>query len=432
MNKSDSERISAVFKKNGYKETNNLEKANFLIINMCSVRQSAVDRVYGLLPKIKKLKKEKKKFKSILTGCILKQDLKKFKEYFDFILTIKSLPFWKKLLKKDKYFYYPDLRKDPLIKKIDDRYLKIKPNYSDKISCFVPISNGCNNFCSFCVVPFTRGPLISRPHKDIITEIKDLVKNKVKEIWLLGQNVNDYISPSNKSIDFSSLLELISNIKGEFWLRFTSPNPKNFTKKSIEKIAKLKKITPYLNLPLQSGDNEILKRMRRPYSVFEYKKKVKEIREAFKKYKNEEVALSTDIIVGFPGETKKNFENTLKVVKEIEFDTAFVAKYSPRPNTLAKIKYKDDVSSIEKERRYKKLNKLVEKIALKKNKKLKDKILDVLITKKIDNSFFIGKTKQNKTVRIKNNKIKKKILGKILKVKIKKIEPFRLEGQIVK
>jgi len=347
MNKSDSERIAAVFEFFGHKPTLKLGEADLVVINMCSVRQPAVDRVHGLALKIKELRNKKrnknKKLKTILTGCIVKKDRSIFSKTFDYILDIKDLPnwpFWKKSKKKSAY-------------------PKIIPIVPSKIRAFVPVSNGCINFCSYCVVPFTRGPLVCRSHKEISKEIKCLAKKGFKEIWLLGQNINDYRSPDNPSVNFAKLFEMIENIQGNFKVFFLSPNPKNFSVELIDVLSKSKKFGKRLNLPVQSGDNRILKKMNRPYTADEYKKLVKKIRE-----KIPDIDLSTDVIVGFPSETKKQFENTAKLFEEVCFNAAFIAKYSPRPGTAA-FKTKDDVPFKEKKKREKILMDIVKKSCLK-------------------------------------------------------------------
>ena len=349
MNKSDSERIATVLENMGYRQTLNEGEADLIVVNMCSVRQSAVDRVYGLIPKFKKIKTlpAGRQVKTILTGCILKKDKKKFKKGFDLILNIRDLPSWPLMLKN-----YPAGAPNQGL-----NYLEIRPKYQNDFSAFVPISNGCNNACSYCVVPFVRGSLICRNHKEIIKETKNAIKQGFREIWLLGQNVNDYTSPADSSVNFAKLLELVNDIPGNFQIRFTSPNPKNFSDELIEVMAKSKKVAKYINLPVQSGDNEILKRMNRPYTIEQYKNLVKKIRE-----KIPDINLTTDVIVGFPGETKKQFENTVKLFKEIKFNLAYIAKYSPRPGTAA-FQIKDNVSLKEKRRREKILREIIGKYA---------------------------------------------------------------------
>jgi tRNA-2-methylthio-N6-dimethylallyladenosine synthase len=323
MNKSNSERIATVLEKKGYQPASKENEADLILVNMCSVRQSAVDRVYGKARNLAKLKTEKPKLKTVLTGCVLRQDKRKLREKFDFIWENKS-------------------------------YFDTQPKPQYKVA-FIPISNGCNNFCSYCVVPFTRGSLICRDHKEILKETEDLIKKGFKEIWLLGQNVNDYTSPTDSSINFPKLLKEVSDLPGNFQIRFMSPNPKNLSDELIEAMAENKKVAKYLNLPLQSGNNEILKKMNRPYTIEQYKELVEKIRERIP-----EINLSTDVIVGFPGETEEQFEDTVKLFKEIKFNIAYIAKYSPRPGTAA-FKLKDDVPLEEKKRREKILREIIKK-----------------------------------------------------------------------
>ncbi len=439
MNFSDLERIASVLEDISYKPASKMDEANLIVVNMCSVRQSAVDRVYGQVKNFLKLKRRNPKLKTLLTGCVLKSDLRKFKEKFDYILSIKSLPHWKKFLKKDKYFYYPILRGSTSLlrlnlNRLDCAYLKTQPKYRTKFSAYVPIIIGCNNFCTYCVVPYTRGQEISRPAKDILKEIKDLAKKGYKEIWLLGENVNSYKSQNTKIAiggtygnfnitNFAKLLKMINKIPGDFWIRFTSSHPKDFSDELIRTIAECEKVTKYISLPIQSGDNEILKEMNRPYIVKDYKNLVKKIR---KKIPN--VTLSTDIIVGFLGETKKQFENTIKLLKAIKPDMAYIAQYSPRPGTAA-AKMKDSVSHQEKERRDKVLTEVLKKTALENNKKYIGKMVEVLPEYE-RKDWLIGKTREYKTIKFKP--VNKKLIGKFVKVKVTNAIPWGLKGKLVK
>jgi len=387
MNRSDSERIAAFFEKKGFVETTNIKEANKVIINMCSVRQSAVDRVYGLLPQLQKLKAE-----IIITGCILNRDKEKLSNNFT-------------ILNKR------DFKKD---------FFSIIPKYSNNIQAFVPISDGCNNFCTYCAVPFTRGKLISRDYKQIIKEIKLLVKKGYKEIWLLGENVNQY---SYDNVDFADLIKKIDRIEGDFWVKFTSPNPKDFNNKIISAFSEASKFTPYLNLPLQSGDNDILKAMNRPYTAEKYYQLIEKIRK-----KIDNISISTDIIVGFPGETKKHFENTEKLFERVGFGMAYISQYSPRPQSLAFNQMKDDVTKKDKREREKILNDILKKSALKENKKFLRKVIDVLILDR-DGDYFTGRTGQNKAIRFKSNR---DVLGTFQKIKVTKVSPWNLEGELIK
>ncbi len=388
MNKSDCERIASVLENRGYQPASNINEADLIVVNMCSVRQSAVDRVFGLISKFHELKTQNLKLKTILTGCILKSDRKKFAKDFDSILNINDL-------------------------------LKEQPKYQNNFSAFIPISRGCNNGCSYCVVPFTRGRLVCRNHKEILKEVKDIVKKGFREIWLLGQNVNDYHSPSNPKINFAKLLKMVDDITGNFKLLFISPHPKNFSEELINALSECKKFGKCLNLPVQSGDNEILKAMNRPYTAEQYKNLVKKIRK-----KIPALNLSTDIIVGFPGETKRQFENTAKLLKEIKFDMAYIAQYSPRQGTAA-FKLKDNVSCQEKKKRYKFLTEILKKTALEKNKKYIGKTLEVLVDSE-NRKYLYGKTRTYKTVKFSGNK---KLIGGFSKVKIQNALPWGLEGK---
>jgi tRNA-2-methylthio-N6-dimethylallyladenosine synthase len=449
MNKSDSERIAAVLEKIGYQKASNENEADLILVNMCSVRQSAVDRVYGMAKKFAKLKTQNSKLKTALTGCISKKDFLNFKNFFDFILPIKTLNLWPEILKKEKFHFLLDQREKKFVEKFDCQYLKVKPKYEKKFSVFIPISIGCNNFCSFCIVPFVRGPLICRNYQEILEEAREAVKNGAKEIWLLGQNVNDYksridtnlatnlreynisdirahISANSREINFAKLLRMVNDIPGDFWIRFTSPHPKNFSDELIETMAKCQKVTPYLNLPVQSGDDEILKKMNRNYTIKEYKNLIEKIRKAFKKYRKgleREVAISTDVIAGFPGETEKNFQNTVKLFEEIRFDMGYIAKYSPRPGTVAE-KMEDNVPKEEKERRWEILTEILKETALEKNKTFIGKEIEIL-PEEFKKGFLIGKSRHYKTVKFKGNK---NLIGKFVKVKIIDALPWGLKG----
>ena len=418
MNKSDSERIASVLENNGFQKASKMNEANLIVVNMCSVRQSAVDRVYGKIQNAKiKNQNEKSKCKIILTGCILKKDRERLFQQVNLILDIKDLQNWPEKL---------GIKNQELGIK---NYFEIEPKYSSFPAAYVPISTGCNNFCAYCVVPYTRGPLIHRPAEDIIKEVKELIKKGYREIWLLGQNVNSYgiqretdakqNAKQTQNINFSKLLRMVNDIPGDFWIRFTSSHPKDFSDELIKTMAECKKVTPYLNLPVQSGNDKILRKMNRNYTVQKYKNLVKKIRK-----KIPDIALSTDIIVAFPGETKKQFENTAKLLKEIKFDMAYIAQYSSRPGTTA-IKMKDSVPQKEKKKREQILTEILKKTALEKNKKYIGKTIKVLPVE-WKKKFLFGKSFHHKTVKIRSSK---KVLGKFIKVKIIDALPWGLLGK---
>ena len=343
MNESDSERIAAFLEGQGYKRSASMEVADLIVVNACSVRQTAIDRIFGLKPKILKLKFQNPNFKSILTGCVLKSDKKRFEEFFDKVVNINN------------FFLSPIFRDR---EKEGRNYFSIKPKYKFPDSVFVPIMTGCNNFCSYCVVPYTRGREISRPVKEIIDEVKNLIKKGYKEITLLGQNVNSYKpqnSMTNDQTSFPKLLKLINKIPGDFTIKFLTSHPKDMSDELIDVIANCKKIFKEVHLPVQSGDDEILRKMNRGYTVKQYLTLIEKI-----KHKIPDVKITTDVIVGFPGETKKQFENTVNLFQKVRFDLAYVNKYSTRAGTLA-ARFKDNVPLKEKKRRWKILNDLVNK-----------------------------------------------------------------------
>jgi len=410
MNYSDSQRAATVLEKIGY-ESADMDKADLVLINMCSVRQSAVDRVLGLGKKFEIFRGKNKKFRSILTGCYLGKDRKKFQKIFDDMIGINDIGKLSEILNK-KF-------------KNTENYLEIEATTTSGASAFVPIMTGCNNFCAYCVVPYTRGREISRPTKDIISEIKNLVWQGFKEIWLLGQNVNSYKDPSTGSgqvINFPKLLKDVSEIPGNFWIRFTSSHPKDFSDELVKAMALGGKITSYLNLPVQAGDDKVLKNMNRPYTIAHYKNLVKKVRA-----KIPNLCLSTDIIVGFPGETKKQFDNSKKLFKDVKFDMAYISEYSPRPGT-ASSKMKGDVPHKEKTRRKYELNEILKKTALENNKKYIGQTVEALITGTKKKNAWVGKTKEYKTIYIESSK---NLMGKFIKAEIISATSWGLNGKLI-
>jgi len=400
-NTADSEKTAEIMKNLGYVRADNTEdlisaKNPVLIFNTCSVRQKAEDRIFGLNNKLQELKIINCKLKIVLTGCMMhysEKDLKKRLPLFDYFIDIKKIKTLEKIL--------------PKIKILENKGLLAEKTDS-KISALIPISHGCDNFCAYCIVPIARGREISRTVIDVIGDIKKAVANGAKEIWLLGQTVNSYrcnlkskiSNLKSKEIKFPELLRMVNDIPGDFWFRFTSPHPKDFSDELIKTMAECDKFAHYLNLPVQSGNNTVLKRMGRPYTVGHYKKLVGKIRKAMP-----DIAISTDIIVGFPGETRKQFEDAKKLFKEIKYDMAFISEYSSRPKTAAARMFKDDVPRKEKEARKNELNEILKNTALENNKKLVSQIVKVLN----------GRTEGNKPIELdkkysKNNFVSAKII----------------------
>jgi MiaB/RimO family radical SAM methylthiotransferase len=316
MNESDSERIAGSLERKGHKQAPTIEGADLIVVNACSVRQTAIDRIFGLNKKFKNLKAKK-----ILTGCVIKSDIPKFKGLFNEITDIKNF--------------------------LGKNYLELKSGCPQNKSIYLPIMTGCDNFCSYCVVPYTRGREVSRPIKEVIKEFKIILKNGYTEIVLLGQNVNSY------KYGFAKLLKKLNPLPGEFKIKFMTNHPKDMSNKLINTIGECEKVEKEIHLPVQSGDNETLKKMNRKYTVQEYEKLVEKIR---KKIPN--VKITTDVIVGFPNETEKQFQNTVRLFKKIKFDMAYINKYSRREGTVA-AKFKDNISWQEKKTRWEILNGLV-------------------------------------------------------------------------
>jgi len=427
MNKSDSERIASILEKIKYQPAQKIEEADLIIVNACSVRQSAIDRIYGQNKYFNKLKNRNAKLKIILTGCLLNKDKEEMSKIFDFIIDIKEIAKLPQLIG----------RKVKLDKNLLENYFHIEPKYSSKIEAYVPIMTGCNNYCAYCVVPYTRGPEISRPAQEIIKEIKNLIKNGYKKITLLGQNVNSYKSEIQnrnkakfykftkvKKVDFTELIKMINALYGKFWFSFITNHPKDMSERLIKTLPHLDKFCHYLHLPVQSGSNTILKRMNRHYTITSYKKIIKRLRQLLP-----DLNLSTDIIVGFPGENEKQFLATKKLMEEIKFDMAYIACYSPRPQTTA-FKLNDNIPYEEKQRRKKILNKILAKTALENNKKYLAKEMEVLVTNKDPKkkNVFYGETKNCKKVAISS---RKNLIGKFIKVKIISAETWGLKGEIL-
>jgi len=415
MNLADSERISSYLKDLDYQPASTYSEADLVVVNMCSVRQSAVDRIFGLINNINKLKNPPT---TILTGCFVKPDQEKFKEKFDFVVSKENL-----FSTLDKIAENPDSN---LL------FWDVKPDYKSNFEAFVPTMKGCDEYCTYCIVPYTRGLVEYRSANQILKQVQEAVNQNYKSVWLVGQTVNNYKGKIDSvSLDFAKLLQKVASLEGDFWLSFTSPHPKYFSNELIEVMAKNNKIRPYLNLPLQSGDDEILKKMNRSYTFQEYKKIIEKVRQSFNKYRSgleKDLTLSTDIIVGFPGETKEQFQNTARALKDISYDMVYTARYSPRPLTAA-TSFEDNVSYEEKKQREKELTKIFKKTSYQHNKKYLDKTIPVLI-KEFDpeRKLLFGKSRSFKTVKIKN--AEKDLTGQIASVKINKIDNLGLQGQI--
>lgn len=403
MNQSDAERIEKILLDLGWKKTDSEREANLIIAVACSVRQSAIDRIYGKARQWQ-IRRRAGQLQAILTGCVLTRDKKKLGLLFDQIITTSEINKLPEIIESQ-----------PVVASTD--YLCLPAHHESTYSAYVPISNGCNNFCAYCAVPYTRGREVSRDAKSVIAECQQLVASGYKEIILLGQNVNSYQSGR---YDFPKLLTALNKIKGEFWVRFLTSHPKDFSGELIKVLAQGKHLTPYLHLALQSGDDDILKKMNRRYTAKHYQKLITQAR---KQINN--LTVSTDIIVGFPGETKQQFEQTAQLMRVIGFDMAYLNRYSPRSGTAA-AQLKDNVSKLEKKRREEKLNLLLKETALTNSQKYLGRT-ELILVDGYKNGLCFGKTAAYKIVTFKG---KKSLVGQFVKVKITGAKSFILSGKI--
>ena len=413
MNQADAEKLASVFNVAGHEKVEQMEKADIIALLSCSVRQSAIDRAYGAFHH----RKLKPRVVKILTGCVLGSDFKKLQDRFDIIIDITKIKELPKLIKKHQqhYQYCPG----------NNSYLEINSQSENKWEKLIPISNGCNQFCTYCAVPYTRGREVNRSAQKILREVKNL-KDDIKKITLLGQTVNSYINSDEKSEieDFADLLEQVAILKPDIWITFLSPYPTKFSLKLIKVIAKYNNISKHIHLPLQSGSDKILKLMNRKYNMKQFYKIMNQI------YKYiPDVNLTTDIILGFPGETKKDFQESLSAVKKCKFTAIFTGLYSPRPGTVSAKIYKDEVTQKEKRARDEKVTRAVANISAQKNKRFVGNQYKVLV-QSIKDNIAVAKTKNNETLKVKN--INKEDEGKLINVKVTKASDWSMEAEKVR
>lgn len=418
MNYSDAERIAAVLDSLGYEKTEKETEADLFIVVSCSVRQSAINRIYGKVKDLKDRKMAGKSLTTILSGCVLAGDKKKLGRAFDIMFDIKDLKKLPEMIQSHK-----DYTSDKNIETEATEYFSITPNYESTFRAYVPISTGCDNFCSYCAVPYTKGREKSRPMEQIISEFTTLIQNGYKEITLLGQNVNSYghdLTGNKKdNSPFIELLQKIDEIPGEHRIYFYSNHPKDMTNELIQTIGTLKHFPPYIHLPLQSGNNEILREMNRHNTKEEYLNLVERIRNILPN-----VTLTTDIIVGYPGETLEQFSDTADVMKKAEFDMAFIAQYSPREGT-ASAKQPDDITKTEKMRREKELQEIVKQTVLEHNQELIGTKQRVLVDESKNGKYY-GRTEGYKVVEIKTDQPLE--VGQFIDIEIKSVSSWKLSN----
>ena len=431
LNENDSEKISGMIEEMGYTRTDKIEEADLIAFNTCCVRENAEDRLFGKLGEVKKYKEEKGTIIAI-GGCMMQEKhmvekLKKSYPFFDIVFgphTLYKFP-------EDVYNTLTTRKRIEDILDIDGEIIEGLPiRRDDKIKASVAIMNGCNNFCTYCIVPYVRGRERSRKAEDIIKEIEGLAKQGYKEITLLGQNVNSYMRVEREKgedvgqIDsFAKLLRKVNEIPGIERIRFISPHPKDFTDDVIEAIRDCDKVCKIIHLPLQAGSSKVLKDMNRKYTKEQYLQLVDKM-----KNKIPNVAFSTDIIVGFPGETEEDFEDTLDVVEKVCFEQVFMFIYSRRVGTPAD-KMENQVPEKIKHERFTRLKELVESQIELNNKKFVGTKQKVLVEgkSKTNENMLTGRTDTNKVV---NFEGPDELIGKMVDLKIASEHMWYLKGEI--
>ena len=425
MNVHDSENIKAILEEIGFTEANEMEKADLILLNTCAIRENAHNKVFGMIGRIKHLKEENPSIIAGLCGCMAQEEgvvseiLSKYK-WLDIVFGTHNIHELPSIIYKNMESKSLEVQ----VYSCEGDIIEGMPAKRDnKYKAFVNIMYGCDKFCTYCIVPYTRGKQRSRNPRDIICEVEKLKKDGYKEVTLLGQNVNAYGKDLDISYDMSDLLADVSKT-GIERIRFVTSHPWDFTDEMIEVIAKYDNIMPYIHLPLQSGSDRVLKLMGRRYSKDEYLTLFKKLKKTIPN-----VSITTDIIVGFPSETDEDFEETLDVVKKCKYDSAFTFIFSPREGTPAS-KMEDNIPLSVKEERLHRLNELVNKYSLKANEKYFGKTVKVLLDSVSfkNSNLLAGYTDTMKLVNVKAPKNK---IGQIVDVKITNVQTWSMDGEII-
>jgi tRNA-2-methylthio-N6-dimethylallyladenosine synthase len=401
MNKAESASLGSYFEELGYQITDSAAEADLIVLNSCVVRQHAEDRVVNKLHALKALKQAKPKLTLAVTGCLVNADTARLKERFPQV----------------DHFFKPGERPGWLE---GEGWGKILPQNPAPCS-YVPIIQGCDNFCAYCIVPYRRGREKSRPLPEIVSEVRELVGRGAREVTLLGQNVDSYGHDLPGKPDLADLLVELNPIEGLWRIRFLTNHPKDMSPHLIKAIAELDRVCEQVNLAVQAGSNEILKAMKRGYTIEQYRQLIADIRD-----KIPEIALSTDVIVGFPGETGEQFRQTAELLSELKFDTVHVAAYSPRPGTFAARNLADDVPAAEKKQRLNEVESLQEKIATEINARLQNKVVEVLVEAKSKDKWQ-SRTRSGKLVFFSDDTDR---MGQLVKVRIDRTGPWSLQGRV--
>lgn len=424
-NVSDSERIMGMLKEMGYEFTNDASKADLILYNTCAVREHAEDRVFGNVGAVKKYKKDNPHLIIALCGCMMQQEHIRNKIYSSYPFVdlvfgthaVTSLPelLYRTLSGNKRVFYAPDSHGE---------IAEDIPIYRDRgIKAWLPIMYGCDNFCTYCIVPYVRGRERSREPQAVLNEAEDIIANGYKDITLLGQNVNSYGKNNVSDMNFAGLLREVANLDGDFWVRFMTSHPKDCTKELIDVMAENDKIAKHLHLPFQSGNDRVLKAMNRHYDRKKYLELIN-----YAKEKIPDLSLTSDVIVGFPGETYEEFKDTLSLIKEVEFTSLFTFIYSPREGTKA-ASMEDPVTKDEKSRWFKELCDLQESIASKRTAKMKDNIYKVLVESESKNhpGMLLGRTEGNIIIEFSGDS---SLIGSFRNVKVTEPLNWILKGEL--
>ncbi len=425
MNEHDSEKLSGMLANMGYLEIDSREEADLVIFNTCCVRENAEFKVYGNLGQLKPLKMKKRDLIIAVCGCMMQQEhivnhIKEKHPFVDLVFGTHNLHRFPELLENS-------MQQDNMLVEVWEEGGQIIEGIPSirkyGLKAFVNIMNGCNNYCTYCIVPYTRGRERSRKPEDIVEEIKKLVENGTKEVTLLGQNVNSYGKALEEKIDFADLLYKIDEINGLERIRFMTSHPKDINSKLIRAVKECKNVCEHIHLPVQAGNNNVLKSMNRKYTREKYLEIVDEIKTIIP-----DISITTDIIVGFPGETEKDFEDTLDLVEKVKYDNAFTFIYSIREGTPA-AKMDNQITEDVKHDRFNRLLSILHSNMQEINKALEGKILEVLIEgkSKNDESYLTGRTRSNKVINFKGDK---SLIGELVNVKVTQGKSFSLVGEI--
>ena len=423
MNEYDSKTMAQLLV-DDYQQTPFLEEADLILVNTCSIREKAEHKLYSLLGRLKRLKKRNPALKIGVCGCVAQQLGEMLFErmpHVDLVIGpqgIYRLPYLLRALEEgERHITYTTLKEDFEIPFIDAPL----PRLGD-VRAYVTIMQGCNNFCTYCIVPYVRGREVSRPSEHIMREIEGLIEQGIKDITLLGQNVNSYGRGLNEDIDFPRLLKKIDKAFGnQIRLRFTTSHPKDLSNELINCFRELQSLCEHLHLPVQSGSNSVLKRMNRHYTIEAYLEKVERLRTLCP-----EITITTDLIVGFPGESRKDFEKTMELLKKVRYDQAFAFKYSERPGTPA-VNFGQKVPEEEKSKRLNELLELQNRIGLEQYKRLEGKVVEVLV-EGVKGKQLVGRTRGNHTVNIEGEP---ELVGRLMNVYIERACHHSLNGKVM-